>query len=158
VLRHFEIAVALVIAVALPLVLLVQMTDRFVFSGSLQLAWTEEVARILMVWLTFWGAALVQREDSHIRLELVHSYLPSVIRTSLLIVIDFAVLGFVIVIVAVGSAYALHEWDLALPATGLPRSILVIPVVVGSLLMVLHLISQILQKFQELFAIRGREK
>jgi TRAP-type C4-dicarboxylate transport system permease small subunit len=156
VLRQFEIAVALMIAVGLPLVLLLQMTDRFVFGGSLQLAWTEEVARILMVWLTFWGAALVQREDSHIRLELVHPYLFPVVRASLSIVIDIAILGFLIVIVIAGSFYARHEWGLALPATGFPRSVLVVAVVVGSLLMALHLVYQIVQKSRELFATRGR--
>ena len=43
-LRQIEIVVALMIAVALPLVLMLQMTDRFIFGGNLQLAWTEEVA------------------------------------------------------------------------------------------------------------------
>ena len=61
-LNLFEKSVALIISIALLLTIMLQVTDRFLFGGALQLGWTEEIARILLLWLTFWGAVLVQRK------------------------------------------------------------------------------------------------
>jgi TRAP-type C4-dicarboxylate transport system permease small subunit len=148
-LPRIETAVGLAISAALPLVLLLQMLDRFVFHGELQLGWTEEIARILMVWLTFWGAALVQRENSHIRLELVDSSLSAVARGRLHLAIDVLVVLFLVAMVVTGIEYAFHEWGMALPSTGLPRSIFVLAVVAGSVLMAVHIIGRHVARFRE---------
>ena len=44
-------------------------TSRYVFGD--QASWSEELARLLMVWLALLGAALVSREDRHLGLDVV---------------------------------------------------------------------------------------
>ena len=87
------------------------------------------------------------------------AYLPPGLRPYFFIVIDLAILAFLVAIgVAAGITYALHEWTLALPATGLPRSIFVTRCDrTASLLMTVHLTAQIFTKCQELRATRSTE-
>jgi TRAP-type C4-dicarboxylate transport system permease small subunit len=149
-LRLFENSTGLTISVALVGVVMLQMIDRFVFGGDLQLAWTEEIARILLVWLTFWGAILVQAEDSHFRFELLTDRLPPKWHNVAFIFIDFIVLAFLLIVILSGAVYALHEMNMTLPATGWPRSVYVIAVVVGSLLMAVHITYGLLMKIRQL--------
>ena len=129
---------------------MLQVTDRFVFGGALQLAWTEEIARILLLWLTFWGAILVQKEDSHIRLEIVVRVLPQRTRAFAFVLIDLAVVAFLLVVIFSGIPYALHELELTLPGTGLPRSVFVLAVIVGSFFMAAHALRNLLVRVRRL--------
>src|SRR5690606_21805440 len=47
---------------------------RYLTNDSL--VWAEEVARYLMVWLTFLGAGQVLRFGGHIAIENLHDFLP----------------------------------------------------------------------------------
>jgi TRAP-type C4-dicarboxylate transport system permease small subunit len=44
-----------------------QVFNRFVTNNTL--TWSEELSRYLMIWLTFLGAAIVYREDGHMKVE-----------------------------------------------------------------------------------------
>lgn len=129
---------------------MLQVTDRFLFGGALQLGWTEEIARILLVWLTFWGAILVQREDSHIRLEIVAQVLPERTRAYALVLIDLAVVAFLLVVIFSGVPYALHEFELTLPGTGLPRSVFVFAVIISSIFIAAHALRHLFVKIQRI--------
>ena len=156
--KRFERALALAISVALVLTILFQVMDRFLFGGALQLGWTEEIARILLLWLTFWGAILVQEEDSQIRLEFVLHALPPRARAYAYILIDLAILAFLVVIIINAVPYALHEIDLTLPATRLPRSVLVLAVIVGSCFMAGHVVRHMLTRVQRLRSANPRRE
>ena len=60
---------ALVIFCALFLTVFLQFFTRYVLNDSL--AWTEEIARYLLIILAFVGAVKCQLVDSHIRLEFI---------------------------------------------------------------------------------------
>ena len=150
----FERTVALAISAGLLLTIMLQVTDRFIFGGGLQLAWTEEIARILLLWLTFWGAILVQKEDSHIRLEIVVRVLPQRARAFAFVLIDLAVVAFLLVVIFSGVPYALHELELTLPGTGLPRSVFVLAVIVGSFFMAAHALRNLLLRVRRLRSAR----
>jgi len=52
------------------LVFVVQITARFVFDRPL--AWTDEAAVILYLWVVLWGAALVCRDREHVAFDLLY--------------------------------------------------------------------------------------
>ena len=52
------------------LVFVVQVTARFVFDRPL--AWTDEAAVILYLWVVLWGAALVCRDREHVAFDLLY--------------------------------------------------------------------------------------
>jgi len=141
-LRLVEKATGQSLSWALLVVVLLQVLDRFAFGGHLQLAWTEEIARIALVWYAFWGAILVQDERSHIRLEFLEEALSDHWRRILTVVIQVVVGLFLLVIVASAYGYTWHEMDFRLPATGLPRSIFVLAVLASSALMLAHMVLE----------------
>lgn len=52
------------------LVFVVQITARFVFDRPL--AWTDEAAVILYLWVVLWGAAVVCRDREHVAFDLLY--------------------------------------------------------------------------------------
>ena len=66
-----EDAIIAVVAVALVAVVSLQVTSRYALGTYVSLAWTDEVARALMTWLTFLGAAVVERQREQIQVTIV---------------------------------------------------------------------------------------
>jgi TRAP-type C4-dicarboxylate transport system permease small subunit len=57
--------------------------------------WTEEIARYGLIWVTYIGAVMVTRRNSHIAVMLLPNLLPAGVARVLLAVIDIVTLGFV---------------------------------------------------------------
>lgn len=74
-------------------VVFLQFFSRYVLNSSF--AWTEEIARYLLMWVTFVGAAVAMRRRSHIAVEVLHVFLPMPVVRVLNFLIDVIVLGFV---------------------------------------------------------------
>jgi TRAP-type C4-dicarboxylate transport system permease small subunit len=51
-------------------VFVIQITARFVFNQPL--AWTDEAATILYLWVVLWGAAVVCRDKEHVAFDLLY--------------------------------------------------------------------------------------
>ena len=91
-------APVLVVFWALAFVVFLQFFTRYVLNDSL--GWTEEIARFLLIAVTFMGAVMAVRRQSHIAVELLYRYLSRPMRRGLQTAIDlgsaafFAALGF----------------------------------------------------------------
>lgn len=70
----FDAAVVIVLFWMLALVVFVQFFTRYVLNDSI--GWTEEIARYLLVIVTFSGSALAVRRNTHISVEFFYRYLP----------------------------------------------------------------------------------
>ena len=77
---------------------------RYLTNESLY--WAEEVARHLMVWLTFVGAGLVLRFGGHIAIENLHNVLPGRTGQWLRAVIAAGLIVFFSVMAWQGAVYA----------------------------------------------------
>ncbi len=79
---------ALVFAIfwALFAVVFLQFYTRYVLNDSL--GWTEEIARYLLIGVTFVGSVTVMRKGGHIAVEALLIYLPAAVRHWLLVLID----------------------------------------------------------------------
>ena len=80
---------------------------RYVLNDAL--AWTEEIAKYLLVWLTFVGAPLALRSGGHIAVEVLPGMLPPRLRSALQALI-------LSVVVAVLLVLAHQSWGLAMNA------------------------------------------
>ncbi len=58
----------------LAVIVFLQFYTRYVLNDSL--AWTEEIARYLLICVTFAGAAMAVRRNTHIHVEFLYVYLP----------------------------------------------------------------------------------
>src|SRR5436190_8910397 len=89
--RHPEDWIAIVLFWSLAFIVFLQFFTRYVLNDSL--AWTEEIARYGLMWLTFIGGAVVTRKKTHIAVELVSNVMkPGPMRTALHAFVDFVTL------------------------------------------------------------------
>ncbi|MCT8971383.1 TRAP transporter small permease [Microbaculum marinisediminis] len=85
---------------AFVLLAFLQITTRYFFNAPLQ--WTEEVAVIVLTWMTYVGAWVLLRTDSHVRLEIVDSVLPARAVRVVHLVCDVVVLATLLVVIYAG--------------------------------------------------------
>jgi TRAP-type C4-dicarboxylate transport system permease small subunit len=72
------------------------------------LSWTEETAKFLMVWLVFAGAPIALRKCGHASINILPDMLPPRLRQGLFALIYLMVIGFLVVLIDQGSAFALQ--------------------------------------------------
>lgn len=84
---------AMIVFWTLAFIVFLQFFTRYVLNDSL--AWTEEIARYGLMWVTFIGGVMVTRRNSHIAVELLSNVMgPSTLRAVLLAFVDAVKLGF----------------------------------------------------------------
>lgn len=131
---------------------IMQVTFRFVINNPLP--WPEELSRLLFIYLVFIGGAASSRDKTHISIDLIDNILPSDrVRRCLALIRN-------LLTAVVLSAAAYGAWTIIpniqymrLPATGLPMNLMIIPVFVGSVLMLMWTVGHALQDL--LFVING---
>ncbi len=77
---------------ALAGVVFLQFFSRYILNDSI--AWTEEIARYLLMVLTFTGSAMAARRGTHIAVEFMPTMLPRAPRRWLFLVANIVAVGF----------------------------------------------------------------
>ena len=77
---------------------------RYVLSDAL--SWSEEIAKFLMVWMTFTGAPIALREGGHVAIELLPNALPARLRQAAQLATFVIILGLMAVFVHQGTVFA----------------------------------------------------
>lgn len=112
-----------------------------------QASWSEELARLLMVWLALLGAALAARESQHLGLDvLMRSFDPQTQRLNRLF-ISIATGAFAAGIMAWGGAQLVEERFASgqlLPALGISRAWFYMALPVSGILITLFVIEILL--------------
>src|SRR3954454_22223879 len=72
-------------------VVFLQFFTRYVLNDSL--TWTEEVARYLLIVITFIGAGIAVRRNSHIYVEMLYRYMPRRLAWALGTAVDLGRIG-----------------------------------------------------------------
>ncbi|MCV0394187.1 MAG: TRAP transporter small permease [Rhizobiaceae bacterium] len=111
------------------------------YLTNFSLTWSEEVARYLMIWMTFLGAGLVLRVGGHVAVTSFQELLPAgaqrVARGAivLLLLVFFAVMAWM------GHDYMSRMRFQVTPATRIAFSHIYAAMPVGFLLMIAHLLA-----------------
>ena len=71
----------------------VQITTRYFLGGLIVASWAEELALLALVWLTFWGAAIIHRRRQHIDLQIVYDLMPRAAQRVVLILGDIVAIA-----------------------------------------------------------------
>jgi TRAP-type C4-dicarboxylate transport system permease small subunit len=124
----FEKLVATICVVSMVFVLFLQVFTRYVLKVPLY--WSEELARIILIWSVFLGANLAFRAGTHMRIDILSRKLPKSFRMVSNMIAKTTVTAFSVVLVV-------HGWDLSrkmmriiAPATGIPVGLidLILPI------------------------------
>lgn len=101
---RWEDGIVLVAFWVLAVVVFLQFFTRYVLNDSL--GWTEEIARYLLIAVTFVGCVMATRKHSHIAVEFIYRWAPRPVRRLAQAVID-------LVCVAFFAAMAVFSWQIA---------------------------------------------
>lgn len=137
--------------ILMTLVIFSQILCRYVFNASL--AWSEELARCMQIWLAFLGAALAVRRSSYIGMtELINKFPPKVFKVFQLVG-DLAVLGFSVFCAYQGFSICSRIQYQTLPMLGMKMSYLYLAMPVSAVIGALYVIGRIIRRF-----VSGRKR
>jgi TRAP-type C4-dicarboxylate transport system permease small subunit len=111
---------------------------RYVLNRPI--AWTEELASLLFAWLTFVGAYVGFRTQSHIRIDTLTIFLPAPFRRGIRALGDLCVLALLVVFIWQGFSLAVTTWGLEFPAMEISRGYLYLSLPLGACLMVVAIV------------------
>lgn len=107
---------------AMVLIVTWQVFSRTIFNTSP--FWSEEVSRILLIWVAFLGIAIGFRERVHIAVGMFVEKLPVGAQIWVQRLIYALVFAFGLYLLVQGSQFTLESSQATLPSTGWPRSAL----------------------------------
>ncbi|PVA09094.1 TRAP transporter small permease [Pelagivirga sediminicola] len=87
---------------ALTAVITLQIVSRVLFTS---VSWTEEVARFLLIWITFLGAALAWQEGRHLAVALLRDSLPDGPRRIVTGAAILVSIAFMVALAVIGVRY-----------------------------------------------------
>jgi TRAP-type C4-dicarboxylate transport system permease small subunit len=102
----WEDAVPFIFFWSLALVVFAQFFTRYVMNNSL--AWTEEIARYLLICTAFAGSVMAMRKRSHIAVEALHVFLPKTLSHWVLVCVDAITAAFCIYLAETAARLALR--------------------------------------------------
>jgi TRAP-type C4-dicarboxylate transport system permease small subunit len=139
------------------LVSLVILQVFFRYVAKISVPWTEEVARVLYIWLVFIGIIIVEAENVQIKTTYVLEKLPVKLRFIFEIIINTLSIAFMIIFF-IGSIRMLKEsWIYMLGSIPwISSGVIYIPPVIGAPLVAWYLIKQI-KNFNKNIIDGGRE-
>ena len=76
----------------LSFVVFLQFFTRYVLNDSY--SWTEEIARYLLIWVTFFGLFMVVRKESNVAVEIFYRWFPMRLRRALSRLVDAVAIVF----------------------------------------------------------------
>ncbi|MGM0856882.1 MAG: TRAP transporter small permease [Pseudomonadota bacterium] len=106
--------------------------------------WVEQASLLIVVYITFLGAAAGVRNHSHLSIEFIRDGLPGFWRTLFHTISDLFVIGFGIFMTHQGSLLVLNNLERAIPMIGLSESWRAAPLVICGVLMVVFCAADML--------------
>src|SRR5690625_3840382 len=76
------------------------------FNISFSVPWTEELARYLLFWLVFLGAAIGIRKSRMISMKAILTILPSNVTKALIVLVNIIELTFYVILIKLGYNWA----------------------------------------------------
>ena len=123
---------ALLLVMGSFLILIVEVVFRYILGSSME--WTDEVSRILLVWMTFSGMAWVIRDRKEIICEAFGGKLPVRVQRYWALGVDILVAAFNLFLLVYGIKMTRFSWDIHTESLELPFSLFYVSIPIGSLL------------------------
>jgi TRAP-type C4-dicarboxylate transport system permease small subunit len=128
----------IVLLAAMACIVFANVVLRYTTGDSI--VWAEEVARHMMIWVTFLGAGLVLRFGGHVAIDNLHSAIGTRAARVLRRVIVLGLALFFVVMAISSSQYVWATRFQTTAATDIPISYVYAAMPVGFVLMLVHLI------------------
>ena len=126
-------------------------------AAGAPLIWTDEGARLVMVWLACFGWMIAGRRRAHVRIRYFQDLLPAALHRAAEQVIQLAMAVLGVALAWWGWTLVGRNWDL--DATSLPISIawLYVPMIPAGLMMAVQAVVQVVERRVAAFSPVGEE-
>lgn len=116
---------------------------RYVLNDAL--AWSEETAKFLMVWMVFVAAPIALARGGHAAIDTLPSSLPARAGQAVYALIYLVVLLFVLVLIDQGTAFALNARVQHTPTTGISMMYVFAAMPVGGVILAMVSVEMLLR-------------
>lgn len=141
--------------IGMVVVVLLQIVYRYVLAAPL--SWSEEISRYLLVWVSFFGAAVAVKHRGHFGLGLSDLILPSALRVPVSLLIDLVILAFVVlVLIGQGAKFLAVGKGQGSPMLNMPMIYVYLAIPTSGLAMAYYLVKDIRQLV--IFELKQREQ
>lgn len=130
----------IVIALLAVMVIAVFMQVIFRFFLDQPLAWTEELARYLLIWITFLGSAYAMSIKAHIGTEYIQKFLSARMNKVVLVVAALFSLVFFAVMVQQGYLLATRSMTQTSPTLLVPMGYVYMMIPISGVLLIMNVI------------------
>jgi TRAP-type transport system small permease protein len=135
---------ALILVAGSFLILIAEVVFRYLLGGSLE--WTDEISRILLVWMTFTGMGFVIRDKKEIVCEAFGQKLPNRVQRYWSLGLDILGAVFILFLFIYGIKMTLFSWEIKTESLELPFSFFYVSIPAGCILMFYFLGKRIKEK------------
>lgn len=118
-----------------------QVVFRFLINQPL--AWTEELARYSLVWLTFLGAAYAASLKGHVSIDFFVKKLPLILQKGLMMIVTVVCFYFFYLLISEGFNLVLHSMTQLSPVLRLPMGYVYSIIPISGFLLTVNYIYQI---------------
>ena len=143
----------MVMVPVMTVIIFLQVVMRYVFMSPF--AWSEEMARYLLVWISCLGSAYAVRKGMHISIAFVKDMFPDTVKTLMLISSNVIVMLFFIFCLYHGWIDSIEEWAQRTAAMQIPMTFPKLAIPIGFGLMVLFNLELLIEDLKRAFS--GRE-
>ena len=131
-----------------------QFFTRYVMQDSA--AWTEEIARYLLIVVTFVGASMAVRRNTHIHVEFVYRYIPKAAGRVLSTLVDFVRIAILAYATWLGIELVPRMHNLKMTVVDFPMSIIYGIVTTGFALMTIRAVQVALRHWRQGWSVLER--
>ena len=138
---NFEEVIMMALLAMILAIMFGQVIMRYVFSAAL--SWSEEASRYLFIWLAFLGISYGIKTKSHLRVDLLETFVPG-LKKPLEVFVDLVFLVFCVYMVRPGYEMVifLRNTGQTSPAVGIPMYVVYLSLLCGYILAIARLVEK----------------
>jgi len=125
-----------------------QVFTRYILNNPL--SGTEELSRICLIWLVFWGSAIGLKRKKHLSVSVIFDRLPKKIRQYINIFINIAILIFLGILVVFSYQLLTKTYKITTPALGISSLFIYIIIPISCILMIIQLAMVIINNVKDI--------
>jgi TRAP-type C4-dicarboxylate transport system permease small subunit len=146
--KFLESATSLIL-ILLTLVVTYNAMVRFLPIDPTQMAWTEEIGRLLLLWLGFVGAGLITREEKHFVIDLFTSRMGGRTRLLWQLLGDLLTIAFLAILIRETIPVVIDQMgQITSGAVEIPLGFFSLSLLVGILIMIFYVIKNLGRHFR----------
>jgi tripartite ATP-independent transporter DctM subunit len=115
----------------------------FRYALNNPLYWAEEAARLLLIWLSFVGAALAFQRNHHLAMDVVMRMVPDTLRLRIRVLVAGAGIAFCLAVVQQTFVLMASRWTRVSPVMGAPYLLFALPLAIGLAFGAVYLVVEI---------------